>query len=137
MYLAIDYGRKRIGLALGEMMPKGAGVIKNGGSLSEIASLISEKIKEHQVQGVVIGIPIRSGGEEGELGGEIRELSDLIEKDTGLPVYLEEEQFTSNEASAILHDKKDIKKGDIDEMAAVLILEQFLNDQITNGQRKS
>lgn len=137
MYLAIDYGRKRIGLALGEMIPKGAGVIENKGSLSEIASLISEKIKEHQVSGIVIGIPIRSGGEEGELGGEIRELSDLIEKDTGLPVYLEEEQFTSSEASAILHDKKDIKKGDIDEMAAVLILEQFLNDQITNGQRKS
>lgn len=132
MYLAIDYGRKRIGLALGQMIPKGAGVIENKGSLSEIASLISEKIKEHQVSGIVIGIPIRSGGEEGELGEEIRELSDLIKKDTGFPVYLEEEQFTSSEASAILHDKKDIKKGDIDEMAAVLILEQFLNDNNAN-----
>ncbi len=133
MYLGIDYGRKRIGLALGKMMPNGAGVIENRGSLSEIASLISEKIKEHRVSGVVIGIPIRSGGEEGELGGEIRELSDLIKKYTGLPVYLEEEQFTSSEASAILHNKKDIKKGDIDEMAAVLILEQFLNNRTRNG----
>lgn len=127
MYLAIDYGKKRIGLALGEMLPKGAGVIENTGSFEGIITKLKEKISEHRVTGLVLGLPMRSQGEEGTLATEIKELGQMIERETGLPVSLEEEQFTSSEASAILRNKKDLKKGDLDEMSAVLILEQFLN----------
>lgn len=129
MYLAIDYGKKRIGLALGEILPKGSGFIDGALPLGEIIEKLKELILKHGVTGIVIGNPVRSQGEVGTLSLEIKEFGQKMKEETGLPVYYEEEQFTSQEASAILEDKKNRSKADVDEMSAVLILEQFLNNQ--------
>lgn len=131
MYLGIDYGKKRIGLSLGQTLPYGAGIID--GSLG--SSLICQKIKEicdlNEVVAIVIGMPIRSQGEPGTLSSEIKDFGDLLLKHVGLPVYFEPEQFTTTEAEAFLRQyekKTQRKKGVVDELSAILILEQFLND---------
>jgi putative Holliday junction resolvase len=129
MYLAIDYGKKRIGLALGEILPKGGGFIDGTLPPGEIIEKLKELVAKHEVGGIVIGNPVRNQGEAGTLSDEIKEFGYKIEEETGLPVYYEEEQFTSEEANAILQDKKNRSKTDIDEMSAILILEQFLNHQ--------
>jgi putative Holliday junction resolvase len=132
MYLAIDWGKKRIGLAVGSVIPKGAGVIDGAKKREEILSEIEKVAKEYEVNKVVIGLPIRSGGEEGNLANEIREFGEAVKNKLNVPVEYEPEQFTSSEAEKILEEqghKFNRDEGKVDELAAVLILEQFLNEK--------
>jgi len=130
MYLAIDFGLKRIGLALGTMYPRGAGVLDGAKNTEVILSELASIIKENDVEAIVIGMPIRSAGEEGTIADKIRDFAEKLAKFTHLPVYFEPEQFSSAEAKRMLMDNKKShtrEGGEVDEMSAVLILEQFLN----------
>lgn len=127
-YLGIDYGRSRIGLAMGGIYPYGNGVVKVSDMDLAIAQ-IKEICRENNVNGIVIGLPMRSQGEPGTLDKEIREFAQKLAKATGLEVYFEPEQFTSAEAERLLKLKGGSiqrQTGEVDEMAAILILEQFL-----------
>ena len=131
MLLAIDYGKKRIGLALGEVIPKGAGIIDGTKSRQVIFEQIAKICDENEVKGIVIGLPFLGSGDEGSLVEEAREFGQSLSKELSIPVDYEEEQYTSSEAERILtenHVKYDRHDGKIDEMAAVLILEQYINN---------
>ena len=73
MFLAIDYGRKRIGLAIGEMFPRGMGVV-DGSDQEKAIDKIAFLVKENRVQAIVLGMPTRFQGGEGTLASEIRNL---------------------------------------------------------------
>lgn len=131
MLLGIDYGRKRIGLALGELFPKGAGVIDGALPMAEIVSEVERICSLNGVDKIVIGLPIRSGGEEGELGEEIKKFAGAIKAKTGLPVVFESEELTSYAAEQELKEaakRYPRKSGKIDELAAIFILEQHINN---------
>ncbi|MDO8444034.1 MAG: Holliday junction resolvase RuvX [bacterium] len=139
MYLAIDWGKKRIGLAVGTIFPKGAGVVDGEKSFEVIAGEIKKVIAEFGVEKIIIGLPVLNSGDEGNLAGEIRTFAGKISDETGLNVTFEPEQFTSTEAAeqfAALGKKVDRESGKLDELAAVLILEQFIN-RISNKSNKS
>ena len=130
MYLAIDFGLKRIGLALGTMYPRGAGVLDGAKNNKIILAELAGVIKENDVEAIVIGMPIRSAGEEGTIADKIRDFASKLSEFTKLPIYFEPEQFSSAEAKRMLMDNKKNhtrEGGEVDEMSAVLILEQFLN----------
>jgi putative Holliday junction resolvase len=130
MYLGIDYGKKRIGLALGQMIPKGAGVIDGAQDLGAIISQIEKICRENEVEGIVIGLPIKKSGDLGEIAPEIEKFVSETKSRLNLPVFFEEEELTSVEAESILTEngqQYDRKSGKIDELAAILILEQHLN----------
>jgi len=131
MFLGIDYGKRRIGLAIGAVLPRGFGVLKVNNSSDEVLEAVSRICQENEVTDVVIGIPLRSQGEEGTIAGEIREFGSKVGKATNLPVHYEPEQFTSVEAERVLKSERgQIKdKSKIDETAAVLLLEQFINQR--------
>lgn len=129
-YLAIDYGLKRIGLASGGLYPAGQGVIDASIGSDRVVEEIKRIISQQEISALVVGLPVRSRGESGTLEGEIKDFAASLSGATGLDVYFEDEQFSSAEAERqlALHDKKvERKSGDLDEMAAILILEQFLN----------
>lgn len=127
MYLGIDYGKKRIGLALGQAYPKGIGVVFNSGKKDNVLTRICDIIKENEVTAIVVGYPRRSMGEPGTLAKEIENFSTSLAKESKLPVFYEEERFTSSEAENIFEKAvRKPKSGQIDELSAVLILEQFL-----------
>ena len=130
MYLGIDYGKKRIGLAIGEILPKGFGVLDGGLGTEIIADKIKTICDENEVDTIIVGTPIRSNNEPGTLAGEIDEFVIAVKNKTGRTVVLESEAFTSSEAEKILNEgnvKYTREGGEIDEMAAVLILEQYIN----------
>jgi putative Holliday junction resolvase len=126
-YLAIDFGKKRIGLALGSLIPYGAG-FKDGEKIERAIEEIALLCRHDDVDGIVVGLPKRSQGEPGTLEKEIRHFAKEINHKTKLPVYFEEEQFTSAEAEAEFRErsKRRFKPGQVDELAAVFILERFL-----------
>jgi len=133
MFLAVDYGKKRLGLAVGQVFPQGAGVLDPGDK--QVFAKIERIIQERGVEGIVVGMPLRSQGEEGTIAPEIRQFANALATQTELPVYFEDERFTSSEAAAYLqsHEVKVSRaSGKIDEVAAILILEQFLNRQKEN-----
>ncbi|MFA7253632.1 MAG: Holliday junction resolvase RuvX [Patescibacteria group bacterium] len=125
MYIGIDFGLKRIGLAFGESFAFGGGILENN---DEAVHRIAEIAKEKEAQAVVIGMPIRSQGEEGTIALKIRNFAKSLNAVTGLPVYFEAEQFTSVEAEERLSNsgiRAERSSGKVDELAAITILEQF------------
>ncbi len=130
MYLGIDFGKKRIGLALGQLIPKGAGVIDGTKDMDEIVLAIKEICTENEVSDIVIGLPKKPSGDLGELADDIKTFAGKLEKNIGLPVHFEEEEFTSVEAEEMIREsgkRYDRKSGKTDEIAAILILEQYIN----------
>ena len=131
MFLAIDYGKKRMGLAIGKVIPKGAGMIDGTKSRQVVFDQIAKICSENEVHKIIIGLPFLGSGDEGSLVEEAREFGQNLSKELSIPVDYEEEQYTSAEAERIIAEnnvKYDRKDGKVDEMAAVLILEQYINN---------
>ncbi|MFA6963360.1 MAG: Holliday junction resolvase RuvX [Patescibacteria group bacterium] len=121
--MAIDYGTKRIGAAIGEMIPTGLPIILNEGEKAVLRLL--EIIEREEISAIVVGLPTRSQGEEGTISPEIREFARKLSEQAHKPVFFEPEELTSMEAESMI--KQNNLKYAVDELAAVLILEQFIN----------
>ena len=132
MYLGIDFGKKRIGLSLGQVLPRGVGVIDGGQDQNKIIDHIIDICRENDVDTLVIGMPIRSQGEKGTIAPEIELFAKKLSEKSGLPIDFQPEQFTSYEAKEELKSSgRDYtrKSGEVDELAAVLILEQYIESK--------
>lgn len=129
-YLAVDWGKKRIGLAVGTIFPKGAGVVDGEQASDKIIDSIKKVIAENDVTKIIVGLPILASGDEGNIASEIRTFAGNLSDETGLNVIFEPEEYSSVEAAeqfAALGKKVDRASGKLDELAAVLILEQYIN----------
>ncbi len=131
--LAIDYGRRRMGLAASDPLgitaqPLGA----HEGTPSEALAAIARVCAEKQVARVVIGLPLNMDGSEGEMAREVRGFAAELERATGLPVDFSDERLTSWEAEVRLRQVRRGKgrkgeKGRVDAMAAAQILRDYLD----------
>ena len=142
MYLGIDFGKKRIGLAIGSKFPRGIGVLDADRDQHLVVDDIADICHEEEIEKVVIGFPERHQGEAGTLANEIKHFSEAIHNKTNLPIVFEPEAFTSTEAEEFL--KKYVKDsghvsnrkdGKVDELSAILILEQFINKESTTNDQ--
>jgi len=134
--LGVDFGRKKIGLALSDPlgMAHPLGTEKVSG-LHNIVERILELVKEKEASEVVLGYPLKQDGTVGEMALEVQKLADLLKKE-GLNVVLVDERFSSERAVRSLHimgKKMGKNKGDIDTMAAALLLQEYL-DRKGKGQ---
>lgn len=125
--LAIDYGDKRIGLAiahpdLGVALP--FGIIENKGR-KKIIDCILEICRKEDVVQIVVGFPWGLGGTKTEQTEKTEKFIKILEKETAIPVIKQSEIFTSRQARGIFKNAS-IKKKRIDESAAILILEDYL-----------
>jgi putative Holliday junction resolvase len=126
--LALDYGTKFIGLAVGDTelkvaVPKGR--IKNG---ERVLHRIAELVRESGVGRIVVGLPLTPSGREGQRAREVRKFVERLKSVIpDVPVELWDERYTTEEAlrrlSGLPPDKKKALK---DEMAALVILEEYL-----------
>lgn len=124
-YIGIDYGRKRVGVALSDESGTFAlahSVLKNDESLMKNLSKI---IEEQKVEAIVMGDSKNYQGEENSIMKYVREFKKQIEETAKIPVYLEPEFLTSAEAERIQG-----KTDKLDASAAALILKSYL-DKIT------
>lgn len=129
-YLGVDYGTKRIGLALsdeGGTMGFPYRIIPNTHLLAEtLLGLIREK----EVGAVVIGHSRTLEGGENPVAKDARTLGDKLE-DAGISVFYESEVFTSAEARRSPHKEEKTrapqKHEPVDDSAAALILTSYLS----------
>ena len=130
--LGIDYGERRIGLAISD--PSGtiaspAGTItRRAGKRPPIAEII-RRAHSLEARGFVIGLPLDGEGEETPRCAEARAVGAELEKRTGLPVELVDERYSTATALRAIHEmggsRRD-RKEDVDALAAAVILQQAL-----------
>ena len=96
---------------------------------------LERTIREYQVREIVLGNPLRMSGEEGRQSQKVAEFAEELRRRFQLPVHLWDERLTSAEANRLLREAElSIKKRAqaVDRMAAVLILQSFLQSRSLN-----
>jgi len=131
-YLGIDFGIKRMGLAVSSPSGNIAFPLKTiyRTTRQEMFDKLADVILEQNIEAIVLGIPLGSEGEETLTCRQVLNFKESLERRVDLPVYTVNEAFTSSEARAIMKErdvKPDREKQSLDQVAAVLILENFLN----------
>lgn len=130
--LGIDYGKKRIGVALSDEERKYAfpfKTIENYGD-QEVLKVVDDIIQKEKVGRIVIGLPVNLKGEEKEQVKVVQKFADNLKKGLELPVDFEDERLTTKLAERLLRDnpqKKAKQKAALDQQSAVLILQGYLD----------
>jgi len=130
--IAIDYGERRIGLAISD--PSGtiaspAGVIvRRPGKRPPVAEL-ARQAADLGATGIVMGLPLDGDGEETPRSAEVREVGAKLAERTGLPVRYVDERYTSAAALRAVREMGGStkgRKGDVDALAATILLQHAL-----------
>ena len=132
--LALDVGRKRIGLAVSDELgitAQGIETLERTRIRDDLAALkaIAEK---WDVGRLLIGRPLHMSGAESRQSEYTNEFAERLHEYLGLPVVWWDERLTSAEAERMLRDSGaslDAKKKSVDRLAAVLLLESYLDNQ--------
>ena len=129
--LAIDYGTRRMGLAVSDPLgitAQGLETLERKNKRADFGRL-ERTIREYQVREIVLGNPLRMSGEESTLSQKVAEFAEELRRRFQLPVHLWDERLTSAEANRLLREAElSTKKRAqaVDRMAAVLILQSFM-----------
>ena len=132
--LAVDWGERRIGLALSDetqtLAQPLATLTRRPGKRFPMAQLL-EHLTRNQVIGVVVGLPLDESGAEGDAAQAARALADDIRRRAeGVPVELWDERMTTARVLATVREMGGSTRGrkdDIDAMAAALLLQHYLD----------
>ena len=131
-YLGIDYGTKRIGLAvaspIGTVHPRPR--LDRTDEASDLRALAA-LAREESVEAFVIGLPHHMDGEESDMERAARAFAKKLAASTGLAVFGSDERLTSAEADRILKGQGQrnprARKERVDSAAACVMLQDFLN----------
>lgn len=136
--LGIDYGERRIGLALSDPTATIAQplptLVRRRGKRPPVQA-VADIVRSHDVAEVVIGLPLTLEGTENEWTAEVRAFGDALAERAGIPVNFIDERFTSVRAeqavrSSGLRRTQREEKSRIDAAAAILILQAFLDRRL-------
>ena len=131
-YLAIDYGRKRTGVAIcdrAEMIVSPFTVIEGQKVLLE---KIAEIVESEQVEAIVVGLPLNMDDSQGLQAKRTMNFAEQLKKKVDIPIHLQDERlstFAAEEKLAATGFSKSKKKKRIDAIAAAQILEAFLEEK--------
>jgi putative Holliday junction resolvase len=130
--LALDLGKRRIGLAISDPLRMTAQGLPNIDRTNKRADLdlLERLAAEREVGLFLMGNPINMGGKEGRQSAWVREFSGDLERRTGLPVKLWDERLTSVEAGRVLRSSGiSIAKraAAVDRLSAVILLQSYLD----------
>ena len=145
--MGLDYGSKTVGVAVSDplgLTAQGVETVwrKQENKLRQTMARIEELISEYQVERIVLGYPKNMNNTVGERAVKSLEFKEKLEKSTGLPVVMWDERLTTAEAERTLMEtgvRRENRKQFLDQMAAVLILQGYLdrismNKEENNGE---
>jgi putative Holliday junction resolvase len=130
--MAVDYGERRIGLAIsdpsGTIASPHGHIVRRAGKRAPIAEII-RRAEAAEVEGFVVGLPLDEQGEETARSTETRRIAAELTKRTGLPARLVDERFTTAAALRAVREMEGSakgRKGDVDALAATILLQHAL-----------
>jgi putative Holliday junction resolvase len=130
--LAIDYGRKRMGLALSDELQITAQpllVLIRTNRRNDLRRL-REICRKHGVARILVGRPVHMTGEAGEMADEAAQFSARLQEELRIEVKLADERLTTWEAEQIVARRKSRnrrKKPSVDDVAAAVLLREYLD----------
>lgn len=133
--MGIDFGDSRIGVAVSDPLgwiAQGLDTIQWKGSMERPAEQIKQLVAQYGVEKIVVGLPKNMNGTIGPSGEKAMEFGELLLKKTGLQVVKWDERLTTVAANRMMHEvgmKTSKKKGSVDRIAAVLILQGYLDSK--------
>ena len=133
-FLSIDYGLKRIGLALTDPLFTFAYPFKTIENNSRVLEEILKIIKEKNVIKIIMGNPFNEDGTPSKFSGVIEEFKKKLELKTNLEVILVDERYTSIIAKekvleSVTKKSKRRNKGILDQNSAAVILQEYLDSK--------
>lgn len=131
--LGVDWGERRIGLALSDETQTLAQPLttltRRAGKRFPMREFLT-LLDRHVVTGVVVGLPLDAAGVEGDAADAARALAGAIARRSGKPVELWDERFTTARALGAVRQMGGTtkgRKGDVDALAATLLLQHYLD----------
>lgn len=131
--LAIDWGEKRIGVAISDPEQRHAHPLttltRRQGRRFPLKQLKSH-LDEQAPVGVVFGLPLEASGDEGPMARRVRDEGGLLGEKTGLPIIFLDERMTTARALSAIRDLGGStvgRKGDVDQLAATVLLQTYLD----------
>jgi putative Holliday junction resolvase len=130
--LALDLGKKRIGMAVSDPLGITAQGLPNLERTTKRADLaeLAREVQERDIALILIGNPINMNGVEGRQSAWVREFADALTARAGRPVRLWDERLTTVEASRVLRASGiSIQKRAraVDRLSAVILLQSYLD----------
>jgi len=131
--LAIDFGLKRVGLAITDPLQIIAQPFETVTyqSRKELVRRLVNCIREREVVAVVIGLPRHMDGREGEMAKNVRELVATLQKAVAIPLVTWDERLSTVQAERALREMgksaRATKRGEVDQLAAVFILQSYMD----------
>lgn len=128
--IAIDYGRRRMGLAVSDPMriiASPRGVISDR-SPDMLLKQVCRIVKELEVTEIVIGLPCGLEGKSSPMAREVSAWGDRLAAETGIGVFYIDESLSSVEANRISRDLGS-NRSSADDIAASLILREYLEQK--------
>jgi putative holliday junction resolvase len=126
--MAIDYGRKRFGLALSDELGLTSQPLTTLPRTNRRDDLRRLRLlaQENNVRQIVVGLPLRLDGSAGEMAEEAKSFATRLTKNLGLPVEMFDERLTSWEADETIGTRKKSSDAHRDDVAAAIILRDYL-----------
>jgi putative Holliday junction resolvase len=131
--LGIDFGLRRVGLAISDPMQ----IIARGfdaityKSQKELVNHLVKIVRENDVVNVVVGLPRQMDGREGEMARAVRRLMSDLANVLPVPVVAWDERLSTVQAQRALREmgvsSRSAKRGEVDQLAAVFILQSYLD----------
>ena len=140
--LAIDYGRRRIGLALSDELGATAQPLLTieRTNRRELLRRLREICVKHKVAHIVVGHPLHMTGEAGEMAAEAAAFAMRLSKEVRIETELVDERLTTWEARETMMETKSRRKGEpIDAIAAAVLLRDYLeshSEKISHDNRR-
>lgn len=133
LFLAFDYGEKRIGTAVGDDVTRSARALAAvaGNDWKSVEKLVAD----WRPSALIVGLPLHEDGSEQATTTAARRFATQLGERLKLPVHLADERYSSRAADDFLRDARSsgrmtrrVRKGDRDAQAARVILQQWLEE---------
>jgi len=134
-YLGLDVGDRRIGVAVSDELGLTAQpvlTLERRRNRREDLRSLARLCRRFGVAAIVVGNPLHLSGEAGDRAAKTRAFADALGELTGLPIHWQDERLTTHEAHEILYRagrKRQEHRSVVDQVAAVMILQGFLEDK--------
>jgi putative pre-16S rRNA nuclease len=128
---ALDLGRRRIGVAVTDAASMGAhpvGIVERRALKHDLDAIVA-MLRDRHVGTIVVGLPLNMDGSEGPAASGARKFAERLAESLGVTVEMFDERLTSFEARERLADlpaRKGARKTGLDALAAVVILEGWM-----------
>jgi putative Holliday junction resolvase len=126
-YLGIDYGLSKTGFATGDDILKIASPLKvvRTPDMVEVIVAVIHMIREEDISALVVGVPLSTDGTHSAQTQSVLEFIEVLKQKVTIPVFTEDERFTSQSADRLLKETRD--KDMQDAVAAMLLLQLYLD----------